>query len=498
MKPEKHPFDELIRQRITDLPAGPSRGWEGLERKLDAPDPMDTAVASKLAALTPTPLPGSWEKLSEKLTAREAEAEAALDTAVAGGLQQSSPAPISGWALLAARLELIGKRREMVACMKISEAALLLSLILLFFRFGNLPQENRKPQADQNATAAFPITVAETPAFRPKEVDPPEAVLSAVLPAPTNAAVAPLASVPLASRQVSREAPLPAVRPLNSTEATGQLSFLEFALQLPEQNVHPPFQLPSLLDGEPIQYYLNLFVSPVDFNQVVTQTNQSLGITAGSELSTGYSLGGLIDISQGHNALETGFIYGYRAYVPAEILRLENEQPVQNEEAPVRYGRLRYHTVSVPLNYEREIFRDEKWQFSGGVGMVVNVILSSKFRLDGIYTVEDLERQIIQYRLKLQDEGIISAPGRASSNHEILYPEAGVFQGGSLLSNSSLYLSGNLRIERLLNDKWSLYFSPTVSRLITMRPGDGGKGPLEDRIHNTMLRFGTRVRLSDK
>ncbi len=500
MKPNQNHFDDLIRQRINDLPPAPPRGWEGLERRLDVPHPTDAALAAKLAALSPTPPAGAWEALSEKLAAREEDNAAAVDQAVAGSLHQVAPARVSGWSQLAARLELTGKRREMVASIKISEAALLLSLILLFIRFGTLPSEFKKPQAQLLTGSGFPIAAIAPPAHHhdlaaASPVVPLPAARAPITPVRARA-LAPLPRVEFAPPRTSAPT-LPAPRPSPFPVLTEQLPGLSFGVQS-AMGPPPALGLVEALGPKPIRYYLNLFVSPVDLNQIITQENQFVGIQAGSDLTTGHSFGTLLDINQGVNGIQIGLVYGYRAYVPAEILRLESRQPISGAEDPIRYGRLRYHTVSVPLNYEREVFRNDRWQFSGGLGMSMNIILSSKFRLDGIYTTEDLERQIAQYRQVLQDEGIIPVTGRASGTHEILHPEAGYLQGGSLLDNSSLYVSGNFRVERLLNDRWSLYFSPTVSRLLTVRPGDGGKGPLEDRIHNAMLRFGTRIRLTDK
>ncbi len=504
MKPNHNTFDELIRRRINDLPPTPTRGWEGLERKLDAPEPTDADLAAKLATLSRTPPAGSWEALSTKLTILEGKNAAAVDQAVTGSLHQATPTRVSGWSQLAARLELTGKRREMVASIKIAEAALLLSVLLLFFRYGVEPPESKRPQAQLQEHSTFPIAAAAAAASRPHGRDLSTASPATSPPvlgsrdAPVRTAFRHLAPLPSVQFSVpSPAAGLPSVRNLQSPAVIDQLPGLAFGVESSSAQLPPTGSVVTAL-SPPIRYYLNFFVSPVDLNQVITQENQFVGIQSGSDLTTGYSFGTLLDITQGANGIQTGLVYGYRAYVPAEILRLESRQPVTADQEPIGYGRLRYHTVSVPLNYEREVFRNARWQLSGGLGMSMNIILSSKFRLDGIYTTEDLERQIVQYRQKLEDEGIIPVTGRASTSHEILHPEAGYLQGGSLLDNSSLYLSGNFRVERLLSDRWSLYLSPTVSRLLTVRPGDGGKGPLEDRIHNAMLRFGTRIRLTDK
>ncbi|MBB4078404.1 hypothetical protein GGR28_001017 [Lewinella aquimaris] len=501
MKQEKHLFDELIRQRIASLPPPPPRGWDELERKLDAPAPVDQSVASKLATLAPVAPSGSWDAFEVKLAAAEKQ----VDQAIADGLHHSAPSAPSGWALLAARLELIGQRREMVFCLKVSEAALLLSALLLFLRFGD--QSPTRPLAlDPSLTpaTAFPISqsapsAATAPlAFREKALGTT---------APTNNALATDLSRAPSVEMLPQGSPRPVptsqtsstnYRTKNGLSSTAAIERFSHSANVLPLSVQPALQLPPLVTGEAIRYYLNVFTSPIDFNQVVTLENPSLGIQPQSTLSTGHSFGVLVDITQGDNALQTGLIYGYRSYVPTEILSLENVRNQQEDADRIRFGRLTYKSVSIPLNYERELHTTERWRFAAGLGVSMNVILSSEFKLGDGFTMEDLDRQIREFREQRRTAGNIPFEGRERGTNTILSPEAGYLEGGSLLDNSSLYLSGNFRVERLLTDQWSLYFSPTVTRLITVRTDDGGKGPLEDRIHNTMLRLGTRIRLTDK
>ncbi|MCP9235631.1 hypothetical protein [Lewinella sp. JB7] len=493
---ETHPLDELIRQRIESLPPPPARGWDTLVEKLDAPTPSDLSVADKLATLQPVAPTGSWDAFEAKLSA----AEARVDELVATSLQQTAPAAPSGWALLAARLELIGQRREMVFCLKVSEAALLLSALLVFLRLGDLP--TLRPQAANEVevpTAAFPISLASPPTSPPGLVlDSPSALPPEVPPTPAAAVSAASVVAPLPVRVPTPRAQATRFRTVRTVERTGLLPRQSYTISLLPQDVQPALSLPRLQPVEAIQYYLNVFASPIDFNQVVTLENPSLGIQPQSNLSTGHSAGILVDIVQGANGLQTGLIYGFRSYVPAEILSLENVHNQREEEDRIRFGRLTYSTVSIPLIYERELHATDKWRLNAGLGMAMNVILSSEFKLGDGFTMDDLDRQIREFREQRRIAGNIPYEGRERGTNKILTPESGYLEGGSLLDNSSLYLSGNVRVERLLTDHWSLYFSPTVTRLITVRNDDGGKGPLEDRIHNTMLRLGTRIRLTDK
>ena len=488
-------LDDLIRRRLADLPPPPARGWEALQQQLDTATP-DTVIAEKLSDLTPVLPAGGWAAFEQKLTAAEASTAADVDQLVTTGLERSAPARVSGWALLAARLDTIGKRREMVGYMKITEATFLLSMLLLFVQFGTLSPVETDRIALENASppgVAVPVRVAPTL---------PRGAANAVIsvpdvPAPPSprisAAVTPLATV------IPKLLPTHA-EPRLRISAVRTIERADFTVERWTTGIKPALALPLPDAGQPIRYYLNVFASPLDLNEINTLANEQLGIFERTLLSRDWSAGALVDITKGKNGIQIGLIYGNRSYVPAEILVLEQERWRRREDPDrVRFGRLLYNTVSIPLNYERVLQRSDDWQFSVGIGLSANVVLASEFRLADGFTYDDLRRQVAIYREDLYASGKITKPaGYQKGLNDIVSPPTGYLQGGSLIDNTSLYLSGNIRVERLLDDRWSLYFSPTVSRLFTLREDDGGKGPLQDRIHNTMLRVGTRFRLTDK
>ncbi len=510
-----HPLDDLIRRRLADLPPPPARGWTELQQRLDAaapPQPAATAddlLSEKLAGLTPALPAGSWAAFEQKLSAAEGSTTTEVDQLVSAGLERSAPARVSGWALLAARLDTIGKRREMVGCMKVTEVAFLLSMLLLYVQFGT-PTTPRSEQQLARSKSGLPTEVdllAATPPALPLSVTAPptrSTAADASHASRTRTAVAPLSvavptRLPESAALRLAAAALPK-RTTTSTDLTSPVDRTAFSAKRWSTGIKPALALPLPDAGEPIRYYLNVFVSPLDLNQVKTLANPGLGIEAGTLLSRDWSLGALVDVMKGKNGIQVGLIYGNRSYVPAEILVLEDRRRRRQEDPNrVRFGRLLYNTVSIPLNYERVIRRTDDWQVSVGVGLSANVVLASEFRLADGFTYDDLRRQADLYREELFLAGkLTKSSGLQKGFNDFVDPSTGYLQGGSLIDNTSLYLSGNIRVERLLDNRWSLYFSPTVSRLFTLREDDGGKGPLQDRIHNTMLRVGTRFRLTDK
>lgn len=498
---DQHPLDNLIRQRITELPEQPPRHWEALERKLEPVSKQDALLVTKLASLSPTATKGSWERLESKLTAAEHAAADTVDEAVTEALLITTPVAVSGWAQLAARLELTGKRREMVACMKITESVVLLSLVIVLLRMVVTDGAKVPVLAERtdDIETAFPLAIGVT-----DEVTRKPAILRAIVntstpPSRKIVIVAPLAA-PEAADPISKdELDFGGLGVRKAPALTETIGGIKFTPSPRDWSVKPALELPSLLFGEPVNYGLDFFVSPVDVNQVVTKADQRYGVSGQANLSTGFSSGLLLNVSQGTNTLQTGLVYGYRAYAPAEILLIEGEQPVRDGDDPVSYGRLRYRTVSVPLIYERRFVHNDGWRFSGGLGIAMNIILSSDFALNENYNEEDLKRAWASYKDAAIANQTLGAEGRAFTSKDLAFtdPAEGYLEGGSLIKNSSLYVSGHFTAERFINDRWSLYFSPTLSRVVTVRDNDGGKGPLGDRIHGTMLRLGARVRLTD-
>lgn len=474
---------------------------------------MDDMVADKLGTLAPAPTMGSWQAFEQKLRAAEVGTSSSVDTAVTEGLERSAPARVSGWAQLAARLDTIGKRREMVGCMKVTETAFLLSMLVLFVQFTELDIASSAHIASVT-TEATPLekgdfdtrSVAAHPAVSSTATSGTEVSLRSPLTtqadSPRNTQPAQTIPTSPPSRITDSSDAAVTSGPANDIESTVDmptLAQLRYGVERDTPDLHPELQLGLLDDTRPIRYYVNVFASPMDLNQVKTRRNENFGIPERTLLSKDWSVGALLDISQGKNSIQTGIIYANRSYVPAEVLVLENQFRRRNENNRIRFGRLRYNTVSIPLNYQRVVRRTNDWQFSAGLGVAANVILASEFKLANNVTREELEHQIEVFRA----ESAQTATGKNQSlflkgKSNFVDPSQGYLQGGSLIDNTSLYISGNIRVERLLDDRWSLYFSPTVSRLFTLREEDGGKGPLQDRIHNTMLRLGTRYRLTNK
>lgn len=515
----KHPheLDELLRQRLADLPATEPTGWDALERRLDraadaplraalagaaagapaagwdalsdklAPSAADAALADALNGLHPTPPAGGWDALTERMEEVQGEA---VDAVLADRLRRVDPAAASGWAALAARLELIGHRRELIAAWKITEGALLASLLLLFVRF--FP-----------ATAPTPVLAGHFPVVAERAaVLPPPAEPELVVTAPVVLTTAPAQSVKEQSAVRPRVTPkatfvAPAPLPIRNARRVNKLPARPTEqLTAPVVLPQPVLRLAAPVKSEPVATYANVFAAPVEINQITTNQNQAgkaFDIVEREHVVNGYSAGILVDFEQGRNTLQTGFITGRLRYAPSELRWIFADRADPTQELG-GYTRFTYHTVSLPFTYKRTLAESTNWRFALRAGMHWRVITAAEFEgaeaLESSFEYADNfrppsnGRNYNPYRNRQTVDG-----GKAAVEN----PHQGWWQGGSILANSSLYLSGGFVAERLLSPRWSVYLSPTLGRVIYLKE-DSGVGPYRDRINLVGLRMGGRYR----
>ncbi|MCB0639270.1 MAG: hypothetical protein KDC54_21735, partial [Lewinella sp.] len=96
--------------------------------------PLDRQVQDKLGQWTPAYRPESWQQLSDRLDA--ADAEDAFDEQLTHDLQRIRVPEYSAnsWAALAARLELEQQRTQTILHSKATEVCLLLLLLFVFWQ----------------------------------------------------------------------------------------------------------------------------------------------------------------------------------------------------------------------------------------------------------------------------------------------------------------------------------------------------------------------------
>lgn len=488
--------DSSLRDALTvgAATALPASGWATLERRLDVRPAADQLLASKLTGLAPSVLPGSWETLAVRL---DEENAVAVDAIVTSGLNASGAGTVSGWAALAARLELIGYRRNSIAAWKITEGALLVSLLLLLIRFSPeapvfaklgpgfpLALETAVPDDSETGLTVAGVTdsslatpdlslakrsgvaktaKAATPEKPPKVVPPAKTVnAEATEPSPGVEALA-LNTTPLVPQKV-----------------TGLvLEPLQRQRILPD----PLVSLPITTKSEPVYYYVNTFLSPLDVNQVITRNKEfsEVAVKGGRRFTNGLSGGFLIDFAQGKSTVQIGIIVAHRSYDPTPLDWKSDEPDLQG------YQQFNYTSLELPFNYKRVVYENNKWRFSGRVGVSMNVIASSRFQGE-----EEVYKsvEIVQDGPQFRPLPVNSLYG-LSDKRQFINPEKGWLEGGSIFANSSFYLGGGVVVERLMTPRWSIYLSPSFGRVVYLNESEG-IGPTNDRIHSGSLRMGSR------
>jgi hypothetical protein len=485
----------------------PALGWQALERKLDPISQADADLAEKLNNLQPTATAVGWGALEARLERENGEA---VDIIVADGMARSGVGATSGWAALAARLELIGWRRGVVAAWKITEASLLLSMLLLVVRFGPTTERPSIPFAQ--AENGFPIPMASS-------VGEASVTLSEELPIANNRSTALNASV---------AARIPAKRNLSSADFPQDLTTIlantdneQIALLTEDlkRNVMTPvavpaleieqlrktvylpspvLNLPKIDNSEPVHYYVNGFVSPFDINRVVTPST-SIGefdISGDRRFTYGSSVGLLIDVSQGKNGLQFGAIYSRRSYIPTALKWYLQDEFTAFE--PIKgYQRFNFENLTFDFNYKRTLVTTDNWRVSGRLGMSLSVIARSAFdgQDDVVAGLNELVDRVND--LPNSQRSGESRPTDYNGRGKLENPPSGWLEGGSILANSTFYISGGVVVERLMNPRWSLYVSPTIGRAMYLKE-DQGIGPYNDRIHLGNLRLGSRYRFGGK
>lgn len=520
---QQNKFDEQIRQELDSLqPDYLPQSWDKLSDRLsETPDPAQAAdderVRDALNSVTPVYETSSWEALSNKIDKRN---NAGADEIIIDRLDRlAAPTYRAGsWALLAARLELISQRRSCLTALKITEFSLLLSALLLFWNFfpyGGFNSETSETIIAENAfplpllpttgtanvvnpTTDFSITPNPLSVERGYSSQESSAIVANTSRVNLSATTSSnservLASLPTISSFVSL--PVGELAPgINLENEIASIEGIEFTPYLPKTIPQPALNLLRNNKKEGI-HSLRIFVSPWDFNRVVTPafSVSDKEIERDVRLSHGFSAGVLFDHDHDKNGHSYGVIYGRRSYVPTVFANVEgNAQttvPSPLQPRDTNYSRIIFHTVSLPFNYQRALYDNGRWRLTATAGLEANVVLSSKF-----YKSPNFDENINNYLRNSSPIGVARSAKNPLSKEDLTNPEEGLLQGGSALRNSSLYFTAGFSLERKLSEFSSVFIAPQFSRALYYRR-DTGLGPFDDRIHPNSIRFGARYRL---
>lgn len=520
--------DETLRNRLNAIqPDYQAESWKVLESRLDST--LDEVVADELLqtqlnSVVPPYAPESWTVLSNKLDNSES------DELLHHRLVSTAAVPkVSGWAALAAKLELIAARRTAIYSYKFSELCLVMTFMLLFWRFVPLANSaqptipDNSPQAiaqqeDQYKTpttaklydgtlpAATPFPSDVSPSTEGNSIKQEAASLTLTNSTETRKSVVNAAEVAFvqtteASAPITDDSPA-LVLTVNEITVVEPLAItLADHLIIEEDGPSPLANLAEDKDQLPVAktFHLRPFISPWDINQVVTpkQAVNDIILERDNRLSYGSSAGVLLDVTYRKHSVQYGIIYGRRSYIPTVLKDVEAFEPGQGpiERRDTNYSRISLQNISLPVVFQRELFNKNRWRMTIDAGLAANFNIWSRFRKSPTFDADVLNwtRQTPQSL-----SGIGRTPETRNLNRidarDLVFPEEGLFQGGSLLENVNISASLGFSIERQFNERMSFYVAPRFSRAIYYQKSAGVE-PFNDRIHNNSVQFGTRILL---
>ncbi|MEM9261435.1 MAG: hypothetical protein AAGA62_17480, partial [Bacteroidota bacterium] len=282
---QQRQFDENLRASLNELqPDFLPGSWDRLAQRLgdaSVEGQMDEHIRQSLNGLEPAYRPESWGALRAQLDHAE------TDEIIHQRLSNAEPVyQPSSWPVLAARLELIAQRRAAVAAYKFSELCLMLSALLLLWNFF-VPQVVPAPVLAEQLPE--PVTPPATVASSQYEEDivsivelPQEQSLGTsnnAVQASDNIVAAetvrseqiiaplPVTTASLITLEEEEEIMLALANTVDAVEAIPTVD--QPLLGSPRTAPAPALSLRPAVWQKP-STYLRLFVSPWDFNQVVT------------------------------------------------------------------------------------------------------------------------------------------------------------------------------------------------------------------------------------
>ena len=535
--------DAHLRAALSGLPPTAPRGWETLANRLDGRPATDLDVADKLNSLQPTPATGAWAAFATSL---DVATEAAVDEIVVEQLHKVPAATPTGWAALAARLELIRERRGRVVAGKITELALMASVLLLFVRFGAftsqpelIAMDEPELRASFNIATAAPVSAknivaAPTTAQDPTRVNQaatPQATIEPAPAAPGSASgrestgveqVPQVAASGLATTSSYEESLIGAVA-LSSVpadqlaRAVSKPRTLRILTTYGKVEHTPDFSDATLsaplieASKVPTHLYVNGFVSPFDVNQVVTRNLAvlDLDIEGDNRITQGQSAGLLFDLMRGRSGLQFGVVYSEMSYIPSALKWYLQEDFTIFE--PVKgYSRFEFKRIDLPLSFNQTVADNGRWRWTARATASLSVIAAASFKGENEDDIRTLNERVLSNPnyvpvSSTNGSGARSENPQQKKARELVDPSPGILQRrddtrGSFSENASFYLGGGIMLERILTPRSSVYLNPSFGRVIYLNVDDeeAGVGPYQDRMHSGQLRVGARYLLSGK
>lgn len=514
MTDKQQQWDQVLGDKLRQLqPDFRAESWDALADRLEQDKEADTTasadaiIAAAMNKIEPQFTTDSWDVLSARLDAEEV----AFDAEVTSAMERIHPPHrANSWAALAARLELEAHRRISIWQTKSLELMTSFVLLLAFWVFFPYFQpDTNLPASDQAqsiaALATPPTDVAHGAVSTP--VDTENIIDRSSI--PVDASTVPPASKALdqSLKQSGERATRYAMAENSRTTPTSKTIRTATVEQLPADRI-PKLPVASGRAKLPAQGALDqdavaLLNTPgvtafntesanLELSRKLRRTRSPLVQTWGligthwdqnvvftpsftlqrtfpssTRMSRGTTIGATYSRGRGRHRGETGLLYRLKQYYPSYVVR--------NDKRERSVNHMRYHSVSIPLNYQYALVRIDRLSAYLNIGASFNMTLAAHIDIEDIY---------------LNSLSNLAGPRSEEARRADNFGEHhGLLQGGKLSNNATLYTLLGAGVEYRWPGGLSLFVQPTVTRRI-IDFGQDGEGPLLERINSNSVLFG--------
>lgn len=494
---------------------------------------FDRIIREQLQELRPDFRPELWDRMEQALDAEDAQTDwmagdEAFDATIKSKLEnlQGSNAA-KHWPLLLRRLEIAQKIDFQVISLKLSEAFLLLLMLVTAVQFEQkfypslntnpaweLPAANSLPQANlrvtpalkQQNTAASTVILAE----KAKELKVKESATGLQSNQSLNLLVA-ANSLPNEFKEHNNNAAgkmehfaevstLVANKIYIDTKTTEiehpaakNAGFFEDLSNKKESrrsfdpspliNFRSPkfssktneSELASMIRPERkrLSLRVGMFGGP-DYNRIISPPNPELRNQRDDYYALGYGGGINVALEYGRWELGSGLTYSSKQYDPRQVGFITGSlQQGYNGEV---LREIQLNIFSIPLNARYNFIHNDRWRGYFVMGSALQVATDATYFITSLHL-----------------PNTVTAPLPEPNNSQINNTQKGLLQGGSLRQNGFVTANFGVGLERILSDRISLFAQPTYQHSIGYF--SGGFGPDHDRINTMSIWMGVRVKV---
>jgi hypothetical protein len=487
---------------------------------------FDRLIRAQLQELSPDFRPELWDRMEQELNAEDAQSELTpgeevFDAAIKNKIENIQFSNTTNhWPLLLRRLEVAQKINFQVVSLKISEAVLLLLILVTALQFEHKfhPYQNTLPawwMPSEEPKAALPVPPHQRNSARPAYTHPKvtDLVASATALAKqynTSTSNSTTATYPAESEEhrassiLEKRDRLTELSKLNATPILIDLPITAIAHPAPagffddiaDQKVEhksfdpspiihmrtPKFSARSTKEDlasmiRPVRKRLSLNVGMFggpDYNRIISPPNPELHNQRDDYYALGYGGGINVALEYGNWELGSGLVYSSKQYDPRQVGFITGSlQQGYNGEV---LRQIQLNIFSIPLNARYNFIRNDRWRSYFTLSSSLQVATDATFFITSLQLPNTVTSPLPE-------------PGRSQINNT----QKGFLQGGSLRENGFVTANLGFGIERSVSDRFSIFVQPTYQHSIGYF--SGGFGPDRNRINTMSVWAGIRVRV---